>query len=208
MRFSSTIVLITLVLLLSAAAACAQDDEGYAASRDAGTAAAVRQLSDRDPLVRQRAAEVLAGFSAIEQQRLVEGYRMQEKNDRVRLALDWALYRMGKRDALYGVVNGLRSDSRRAQAVGYLSQLPGPRFLEPFFMHTDNKTLIGLLEVMASIGDGDSLEFVKPYTASLEPKVADAARFAEREITTRLAQPQPDTLTRPREVGKPVNSVP
>jgi HEAT repeat protein len=207
MRFKITTLLIALVLLL-AAVACAQEDEGYAARREAGAAAAVQQLSDRDPLIRQRAAEVLAGFSAVEQQRLVEGYRLQEKNDRVRLALDWALYRMGKRDALYGVVNGLRSDSRRTQAVGYLSQLPGPRSLEPFFMHTDNKTLIGLLEVMASVGDADTLELVKPYMTSLEPKVAEAARFAEREITSRLAQPQPDTLTRPREVGKGSNAVP
>jgi hypothetical protein len=207
MRIKFTTLLIMLVLML-AAVACAQEDEGYAARRVSGTAAAVRQLSDRDPLIRQRAAEVLAGFSAVEQQRLVEGYRLQEKNDRVRLALDWALYRMGKRDALYGVVKGLSSDGRRAQAVGYLSTLPGPRSLEPFFMHTDDKTLIGLLEVMAHVGDADTLEIVKPYMASLEPKVAEAAQFATREITTRLAQPQPETLTRPREVGKSSNTVP
>ncbi|HEY0544927.1 MAG TPA: hypothetical protein VGC91_05975 [Pyrinomonadaceae bacterium] len=195
-------VLLIMFLLLPSVAAIAQEDEGYAARREAASAAAVRQLSDRDPLVRQRAAEVLAELSAVEQQRLVEGYRLQEKNDRVKLALDWALYRMGKRDALFGVMSGLRSDSRRAQAVGYLSQLPGAQPLLGFFDHADNKTLVGLLEVMAKIGDAETLEFIKPHLSSLDPKVADAARFATREINARLAEPQPDTLTRPRQVGK------
>jgi len=191
-----------MLLFLSALNVWAQDDEGYAVRREAASAAAVRQLSDRDPLVRQRAAEVLAELSAVEQQRLVEGYRLQEKNERVRLALDWALYRMGKRDALYGVVSHLRSDSRRPQAVAYLSQLPGPQPLIGFFERADNKLLIGLLQVMANIGDADTLEFIKPHLSSLDPKVADAARFATRDINTRLAEPPPDTLTRPREVGK------
>lgn len=202
MRFKVPVLLIMFVLLSAVVAVAQEEDEGYAERREAASAAAVRQLSDRDPLVRQRAAEVLAELSAVEQQRLVEGYRLQEKNDRVRLALDWSLYRMGKRDALFGVVSGLRSDSRRTQAVGYLSQLPGPQPLLGFFDHADNKTLIGLLEVMAKIGDAETLEFIKPHTTSLDAKVANAARFATREINARLAEPQPDTLTRPREVGK------
>lgn len=178
----------------------AQDKEGFAAERDAATTFALKHLSDRDSLVRQRAAEVLAKFSAVEHQRLVEGYRLQEKNGRVRLALDWALYRMGKTDALYGVVRGLQSDDRRPQAVGYLSQLAGPQPLYLFFDRADGKTVLGLLQVMANIGDAESLELVKPFEESVELGVSDAAKFAMKEIALRLAQRPQDTPTRPREV--------
>lgn len=182
----------------------AQDTEGYAAEREAATTFAMRHLSDRDSVVRQRAAEVLAKFSATEQQRLVEGYRLQEKNERVRLALDWALYRMGKLDSLYGVVRGLRSDERRSQAVGYLSELAGPRPLYVFFDRADGKTLIGLLQVMAKIGNADTLELIKPFESSDEPGVSNSFKFAAREITTRLAKSPPMAPTRPREVGTDV----
>jgi len=52
-------------------------------------------LGSTDPLVRQRSAEALAKLAATDQRKLVEGYQLQEKNKEVRLALDWALYRMG-----------------------------------------------------------------------------------------------------------------
>lgn len=177
----------------------AQDDVGYAAQREAEMASAVRQLSDSDSLVRQRAAEVLARLSAIEYRRIVDGYRLQEKNDRVRLALDWALYRMGKMDALYGVVRQLRTDSRRQQAVGYLSQLSDPQPLYSFFDRADGKTLIGLLLVMARIGDAESLDLIKSFEGSVEPGVSDTCRFAKKEIEMRLALTE-DSVTRPREV--------
>ena len=185
-----------------------QDNEGFAAERDAASAFALAHLSDRDPTVRQRAAEVLAKFSDADHLRLTEGYRLQENNERVRLALDWALYRMGKRDTLYGIVRELRSDSRRPQAVGYLSQLVGPESLYGFFEGADSKTVIGLLQVMASIGDAETLEFIRPFEASFEPNVSHAARLTTSEITKRLAQPRPDVLTRPREVSADKSSTP
>ena len=178
----------------------AQDLEGFTAERDAASAFALKHLSDRDPVVRQHAAEVLAKFSAVEHLRLAEGYRLQEKNERVRLALDWALYRMGRTNALYGVARELKSDGRRAQAVDYLSQLANPQLLYVFFDRADGKTLVGLLEVMANIGDADTLDFVKQFEASFLPHVAKAAKLALSRITERLAQLSPDVLTRPREV--------
>lgn len=195
--------LAALVLVISLFPVCyarAQDDEGYAAERQAAANFALKQLPNRDPLVRQRAAEVLAKFSVVEHRRLAEGYRLQEKNDRVRLALDWALYRMGKTDALYGVVRELRSDGRRPQAVGYLSQLVDPQPLYSFLDRADRKSLIGLFEVMAVIGDSNTFELIKPFSASDDPDVSDAAKFAQKEIAARLAKTSPGAATRPREV--------
>src|SRR4026207_456576 len=59
------------------------------------------QLGSSDPLVRQHSAEALARLAATDQRKLVEGYQLQEKNKEVRLALDWALYRMGRSEMLY-----------------------------------------------------------------------------------------------------------
>jgi hypothetical protein len=204
MRIRRQMYLVLAFILMCGATVHAQfeEDDGYAAQRDAMANAATRQLAEREPLIRQGAAETLANLSAVEHRRMVEGYRLQEKNERVRLALDWALYRMGKREALYSVVRELRSTSRQPQAVGYLSQLESPQLLHPFFEHADEKTIAGLLDVMARIGDAESLEIIKPHTSSLSTRIAEAAQFAEREITSRLAQEPPDVLKRPRQVGK------
>lgn len=170
-----------------------QDDENNEMRREAARTAA-RQLTDRDPLARQRAAEELAKLAAVEQRKLVEGYRLQEKNARVRLALDWALYRMGRAERLFAVVRALDSPSSE-QSRSYLVQLDSP---EPLYMFLDTargRTLVGLLEVFARIGNADTLGRIKPLTNAIDPKIADAARFAEKEISRRLAQ-TPDTSSK------------
>jgi hypothetical protein len=147
-------------------------------------------LTNADPLVRQRAAEELARLAATDRRRLVEGYRLQEKNERVRLALDWALYRMGKAEALYAVVRALGT-SRYNQSQAYLAALESPAPLHAFLDRVGGVTRLRLLETLARSGDADTLERLKPYAASNDAKVADAARFATREITRRLSAPQP-----------------
>jgi hypothetical protein len=87
-----------------------------------GALIVVRRLINRDAVERQRAAEELARLADPEPRNLVEGYRLQEKNARVRLALDWALYRMGKTEALFGVVQSL--DSSR-ESIRSLSRAVG-----------------------------------------------------------------------------------
>ena len=56
-------------------------------------------------------------IAASDQRKLVEGYQLQEKNKEVRLALDWALYRMGRSEMLYRIVDELDS-GRQDQAIG------------------------------------------------------------------------------------------
>ena len=172
-------------------------DEGQADSK-----VLMRQLTDRDPLVRQRAAEGLARLAATGQRKLVEGYRLQEKHVRVRLALDWALYRMGKEDALYRVVRDLDS-TRFNQSEAYLADLETPEPLYKILPRVNGNTQIKLLETLARAGNAGTLEIVEPYASSPDPKIANAARFAQREINRRLsAPPPPDAKTRKRQVGK------
>jgi HEAT repeat protein len=161
-------------------------------------------LGSTDSMVRQRSAEALAKLAATDQIKLVEGYQLQEKNREVRLALDWALYRMGRANALYRIVNELDS-GRQQQAVGYLSELESPDVLYPFLKRTNNAPRIsaGLLKALARIGDAQTLEFVKPFRESHQPYVAEAAEVAHDEIEKRLSEPAAATTrARPRTVEK------
>jgi hypothetical protein len=122
---------------------------------------------------------------------MIEGYRLQEKNKRVRLALDWALYRVGKSEALFQIVSELNS-SRHDQAVGYLAQLDSPDPLYLFLKQETNQPKItaGLLEALGRVGDAQSLEIIKPFRDSFSPGVASTSTKAVREVTFRLEAPQ------------------
>jgi HEAT repeat protein len=162
-------------------------------------------LGSTDPPMRQRSAEALAKLAATDQRKLVEGYQLQEKNKEVRLALDWALYRMGRAEALYRIVNELDS-GRQQQAIGYLSELESPDVLYPFLKRTTNAPRInaGLLKALARTGDAQTLELVKPFRESHQPYVAEAAESAHDEIEKRLSEPAATTTrARPRTVEKP-----
>ncbi len=165
-----------------------------------------KQLNSTDALVRQRSAEALARLAATDQRKLVEGYRLQENNQEVRLALDWALYRMGRSEALYRIVDELDS-GRQEQAIGYLSELESPDVLYPFLKRSTNVPRInaGLLKALARIGDAQTLELVKPFRDSHQPYVAEAAEIAHDEIEKRLAEPAATTRVRPRTVEKPAD---
>jgi hypothetical protein len=165
-----------------------------------------KQLGSADAHVRQRSAEALARLAATDQRKLVEGYQLQEKNKEVRLALDWALYRMGRSEMLYRIVDELDS-GRQDQAIGYLSELESPEVLYPFLKRTTNAPRInaGLLKALARIGDAQTLELVKPFRDSHQPYVAEAAEIAHDEIEKRLGEPAPSVRARQRTFEKPAD---
>ena len=162
-----------------------------------------KQLGSTDPNMRRRSAEALARLAATDQRKLVEGYQLQESNKEVRLALDWALYRMGREEALYRIVEELDS-GRQDQAIGYLSELDNPDLLYPFLKKTNNPSRVnaGLLKALARIGDAQSLDLIKPFRESHQPYVAEAAVSAHDEIEKRLGEPAAATRARPRTVEK------
>lgn len=170
----------------------------------ANTKELARQLGSPDPLLRQKSAEALARLVATDQRKIVEGYQLQEKNKDVKLALDWALYRMGRADALYRIVHELDS-GRHDQAVGYLSELESPEDLYPYLKKSSNPPRVnaGLLKALARIGNAETLDVIKPYRESTQSLVAVAAETAYDEIEKRLNQETPTTSARPRTVEKP-----
>ena len=193
---------LSLLLAVSGAGVALAQTEDNDPDGTGVSAAAAKQLASPDPVARQRAAEELAAIGATNQRRMLEGYKLQEKNARVRLALDWALYRTGKSAALFDLVRALDS-SRAGQARAYLSTLETPEPLYLFLERANGVTQVELLRVLAKVGDSATLDRLKPYGESFDLKVAAAARLASEEIEQRLSrQPQPaDTATRPRQVG-------
>lgn len=163
-----------------------------------------KQLSSLDSAIRQSAAEGLAHLVALDQKKLVEGYLLQEKDKRVRLALNWALYRMNKSELLFQIVRDLDS-SRHDQAVTYLSQLESAEPLYPFLRqeNTRPKVMVGVIEVLGRIGDTEALQQIKPFLDSFDPKISEAAQLSTNMINHRLGEAAPAEKTRPRTTGKP-----
>jgi HEAT repeat protein len=204
LSFLRTLPYVIVLVLLAAIAVSAQSPIDGIDAR-ANTNDLARQLGNPDPLVRQKSAEALARLAATDQKKIVEGYQLQEKNKEVRLALDWALYRMGHSEALFRIVKELDS-GRQDQAVGYLSELESPDLLYPYLQKQNNapRVTAGLMKAFARIGNSETLEMIKPYRESLQPKVAEAAEAACDEIANRMGQPEPaPSRMRPRTVEKP-----
>jgi HEAT repeat protein len=202
-RFVRLFFLIPFILTL-ASAAHAQTMPLDGVDARSNPADFAKQLSSADPNVRRRCAEALARLAATDQRKLVEGYQLEEKNKEVRLALDWALYRMGRAEALYRVVDDLDS-SRQDQAIGYLAELDSPDLLYPFLKRDTNRPRLnaGLLKALGRIGDAQTLDLIKPFRESPQPYVAEAAELAHDEIAKRLAEPAAgETRARPRTVEK------
>jgi len=192
-----------LSMLFTAASSQAQQVPIDGVDARSNPAEFAKQLSSTDAQVRRRSAEALARLAAADQRKLVEGYQLQETNKEVRLALDWALYRMGRSEALYRVIDDLDS-GRQDQAVGYLSELESPDLLYPFLKRINNAPRInaGLLKALARIGDAQTLDLIKSFRESHQPYVAEAAEVAYDEIEKRLGEPVPTTRARPRTVEK------
>lgn len=200
-----TIIKLALLSLLTAPALVqAQDEPSKVPGAD--SAAVARKLSSRTASERRAAAEELARLAAVEHRRLAEGYRAQERDAGVKLALDWALYRMGKGETLFQLVGALDEKGRAEQSVAYLKQLEGPEPLYVFLGRVNGNTQARLLEVLAAVGDRGTLEKIQPYTQSLDPLIADAAKFAEREITIRVEEAPAAEPRRERKVDKADNS--
>ena len=162
-----------------------------------------QMLSSPDPVTRQTGAEALARLAAVDQKKMVEGYALQEKDKRVKLALNWCLYRFGKSEALFPVVRDLDSN-RHDQAAGYLAQLESPEPLY-LFLRQDNTPMRvkgRVIEVLGQVGNSDTLAELKPFTNSFDPKVATAAQTSISQIEQRLSQPASSEKTRPRVAGR------
>ncbi len=201
MNLLPLLLLSVLVGLLGAPSNLAQS-RGEEIDARSDTSVFTARLGSKEAVDRQQAAEALARLAAVDQKKLIEGYRLQEKNKSVRLALDWALYRIGNQNALFEVIQALGS-ARHDQAVGYLRQFDSPSMLNGLLARekTKPRIVVGLIEALAQIGDKESLELIQPLRNSFAPGVAAAAELAAEEIENRLATVEEPVPSRPRTIG-------
>jgi hypothetical protein len=199
-----TLSAVLLILLCCALRAQGQDPPDSSQDQPDQTAVrtAIGQLGSVDPLIRERGAEELARLAPVDQIHLVEGYRLQEKDKGVRLALDWALYRMGQPERLYAVVNELNGRIN-AQAAGYLGQVDDPSALYPFLNSVAGKTLVGVLTALGATGNAETLTKIRIFKSNFDPLVSRAASDAEASIQQRLAQAPVTPGNRDRVVTPP-----
>jgi HEAT repeat protein len=115
--------------------------------------------------------------------------RLAEKDPRVRVTQDFALYRMGRKEHLTEVVGGLASGRTNAQAREYLtefqpSELPD---LHAFTASGDVNVLEGLAEILGIVGDQSSLPPLRDLVRDTRGQVSALAGQAVRRIQARTA---------------------
>lgn len=164
----------------------------------------VRRLRSGYPAERQAAAEDVARRADMSQLKMIEGVRLQEKDERARLAMDWALYRLGQSSRLFNVVRELDSQ-RHDQAEQYLAQIETPAPLYVFLEKSPplkEKGRLRLIQILGQVGDKETLAQLAPFTESADKKLSEAARNATRQITARINNSSaPSSQTRPRKIG-------
>ena len=102
----------------------------------------------------------------------------------VRLALSFALYRLGREEHLVELVEEVKGD----QAYSYLVEMPTDKVkqLYPYARSTDNGKKAELLKIIGRRGEATALEFIREFTNHENAEVASAANLATRYLNSRF----------------------
>ena len=109
---------------------------------------------------------------------------LRESSGSVRLAMSYALFRLGREEHLIELVDNVDKE----QVLHYLLELP-PQDIEklyPYLSSETDSTKIRLLEVVGQRGDQSALSIVEGMTANENPEVASAANLALRRLRGRV----------------------
>ena len=107
-----------------------------------------------------------------------------EKDGSVRLALSFALYRLGREEHIVELVEKVKGD----QAFSYLLELPAEKVkvLYPYARSTDNGRKAELLKIIGIRGEASALEFIREFMNHENSGVASAANLATRYLNSRF----------------------
>ena len=146
-----------------------------------------RHLSDGGPRYRQFAAEGIgrAGESSVAQE--VARAFLVEKKPAPRLAMNFALYSLGRKEHLDEVVAALKERLIHQQALAYLIELKTRVSPDLVSYLNDSNPLIRrrLCLVLGQIGDSASAEKLRPLLKDNDPEVVSEATRALRRIGAR-----------------------
>ena len=133
-------------------------------------------------------AEGLARLANPEYRNTLEAARERSMERRNQLALDFALYRVGRPGALDELVSELGSIRYCDQVFDYFASFSQEecRKLFPFLRTSKGKVRIKLLDVLGLTGGKDTLAEVETYTHDSDTDVASAAINAVRRLRAKL----------------------
>lgn len=116
--------------------------------------------------------------------------RLAEKQATVKLAQDFALYRMGRKEHLQELVGALGSRRSNTQARDYLLDLRPAEVpdLYPYANSPDTNVLEALAEVLGLVGDASALPTLRELVRDTRGQVSAFAGQAIRRIDARAAR--------------------
>lgn len=140
-------------------------------------------LTDSREFYRRFAAEGLARIADPSLTTTMARSFLREKNESARLAMSYALYRMGRPEHLDDMVLNLSRD----QVYGYLLELDSNQVTElyPYLERGEASTIARLLEIIGLKGDQKALEIAERYSQSENAEVLAAATLAIRRLRAR-----------------------
>ncbi|HKV41214.1 MAG TPA: HEAT repeat domain-containing protein [Blastocatellia bacterium] len=135
---------------------------------------------------------------------------LTEKKDDVKLAMEWAMYKMGRGGQIQDIARHL--DSGLAEhARQYLMEPNNPADLYPYLESSNSTVRMAVIDILGHIGNMETVGVLKPVVDSSGRKTSDAATVAIKQIEWRISgRPRAtdeilghdqDGSARPRRVG-------
>jgi HEAT repeat protein len=168
----------------------------------------VENMTDNDADRRQYAFEGLARIADPRYMDQISRLVLTEKNGDVKLAEQWALYRMGSRPNIQYVVRKLDTDQEH-QARTYLLEANDPADLYPYIRSSNNDVRRKVIDILGRIGDGETVKELKPVAETSGKDTSNTATVAIKRIEWRLSgRPRANDSvlrreTRPRRAANP-----
>lgn len=148
-------------------------------------------LNDKDEERRRAAYEGIGRENDARFLPLLQRNALIERNDEVRLAQSFALYKMGQPGVFALIVNALQGGSHREQAAEYVLEAAKPEDLMPYLRVRDRNAQKVIIAALGRVGTQQTADDLKPLVRGSSPDVALAADRAIRRIEWRNANPTP-----------------
>ena len=146
----------------------------------------VENMTDKDADRRQYAIEGLARIADPRYEDQISRLVLTEKNNDVKLAEYWALYRMGSVTNIQFVVRKLDTD-QEDQARAYLMEATSPADLFPYVRSSSKEVSQKVIEILGRIGDQETIKELEPVVRTSSASTSDIATVAIKRIEWRMS---------------------
>lgn len=146
----------------------------------------VENMTSDDADRRQYAIEGLARIADVRYLDQISQLVAKEKNNDVKLAEFWALYKMGSATNIQYIVRKLDTD-QEAQARVYLMEVNSPADLYPYVHSSSTQISRKVIEILGRIGDQDTIKELDPVVKTSGAATADVATLAMKRIEWRMS---------------------